>query len=98
MTYKLKRESCWVNRKFLLTTIMAFLTMNCELEINHLVRTLISKRKVVIIHKIWTVDKVTILPRVTMSDGVILGVNAVVKNDNPPYCAAGEKPAYLNNI
>ena len=95
MTYKLKRESCWVNRKILLTTIMAFLTMNCELEINHLVRTLISKRKVVIIHEIWTVDKVTIPPRVPMSDRVSFGGNAGVTQDNPPSGAAGEKPPKL---
>ena len=56
-------------------------------------RIVVSKGPVHIGKNVWIGDKVTILPNVTIGDGAIIGANAVVSKDIPPYCIAIGIPA-----
>ena len=58
-------------------------------------RILFSKGRVCIGKKVWIGDKATILPNVTIGDGAIIGANAVVSKDIPPYCIAAGNPARI---
>lgn len=56
-------------------------------------REVVSKGPVVIGQNVWIGDKATILPGVTIGDGAIIGANAVVSKDIPPYSVAYGIPA-----
>ena len=55
-------------------------------------RKLYSKGAVRIGHNVWIGDKATILPGVTIGDGVVIGANSVVTKDIPSYCVAVGNP------
>ena len=46
-------------------------------------RPIISKGSVIIGKNVWVGDKATILPGVTIGDGVIVGANSVITKDIP---------------
>lgn len=56
-------------------------------------REIVSKGPVIIGKNVWVGDKATVLPGVTIGDGVIVGANSVVTKDIPPYCVVGGNPA-----
>lgn len=55
-------------------------------------RTLKSKGAVIIEDNVWIGDKATILPGVTIGKGSVIGANAVVSKDVPPYSIAVGNP------
>lgn len=58
-------------------------------------RPVVSKGPVVIGKNVWLCDKCTILPGVTIGDGVVVAANAVVTKDVPSYCVVGGNPARI---
>ena len=60
-------------------------------------RPLVSKGKVVIGENVWIGDKATILPGVSIGDGAVIGANAVVTKDVPPYSVVVGNPAKIIN-
>ena len=56
-------------------------------------RKLFSKGPVIIGKNVWLGDKVTVLPGVTIGDGVVVGANSVVTKDIPAYSVACGNPA-----
>jgi len=56
-------------------------------------RELFSKGKVCIEDDVWVGENVAILPNVTIGRGSIIGANAVVSKDIPPYSIAAGNPA-----
>lgn len=56
-------------------------------------RKVTSKGPVIIGKNVWIGDKATILPGVTIGDGVVIGANSVVTHDIPSYCVAAGNPA-----
>lgn len=56
-------------------------------------RPLYSKGPVIIEDNVWVGEQVCIMPGVTISHGSIIGANAVVTHDVPPYCVVGGNPA-----
>ena len=56
-------------------------------------RAVVSKGEVVIGKNVWIGDKATILPNVHIGDGAVVGANAVVTKDVPPYSVVGGIPA-----
>lgn len=58
-------------------------------------RPIVSKGSVIIGKNVWVGDKATILPGVTIGDGVVVGANSVVTKDVPPYCIVGGNPAKI---
>lgn len=55
-------------------------------------RPLTSKGPVVIEDNVWIGDKATILPGVTIGKGSVIGANAVVSKEVPPYSIAVGNP------
>ena len=55
-------------------------------------RHLQSKGAVIIGKNVWIGDKATILPGVKIGNGAVIGANAVVTKDIPPYCLAVGNP------
>lgn len=66
-----------------------------NLQISPADRKIFSKGPVVIGKNVWIGDKATILPGVTIGDGVIVGANSVVTKDIPSYCMAAGNPAVV---
>ena len=58
-------------------------------------RELDIKGPVVIGDNVWIGDKVSILSGVTIGEGSIIGCNAVVTHDIPPYSVVGGVPAKI---
>lgn len=58
-------------------------------------RPITSKGAVRIGNNVWIGDKATILPSVTIGDGVVVAANSVVTKDVPPYCVVGGNPARI---
>ena len=58
-------------------------------------RKVVSKGPVIIGNNVWIGDKATILPNVTIGDGVVVAANAVVNKDVPPYCVVAGIPAKI---
>lgn len=58
-------------------------------------RNLYIKGPVVIGDNVWIGDKVSILSGVTIGEGSIIGCNAVVTHDIPPYSVVGGVPAKI---
>ena len=56
-------------------------------------RMVISNGEVVIGENVWIGDKATILPGVHIGNGAVVGANAVVTKDVPPFCVVGGIPA-----
>lgn len=58
-------------------------------------RPLYSKGPVVIEDCVWIGEMACILPGVHIGKGCIVGANAVVTHDVPPYCVVGGNPARI---
>lgn len=58
-------------------------------------RNVVSKGEVVIGENVWIGDKATILPGVHIGEGAVVGANAVVTKDVPPFCVVGGIPAKI---
>lgn len=56
-------------------------------------RPVVSKGGVKIGYNVWIGDKATILPGVTIGDGVVVAANSVVTKDVPAYCVVAGIPA-----
>lgn len=63
------------------------------LDSHPLDREILSKGPVIIGKNVWLADKVSVMPGVTIGDGVIVAANAVVTHDIPPYSIAAGNPA-----
>lgn len=63
------------------------------LDMNPDLREVVSKGPVVIEDFVWIGEGACILPGVTIGKGSIIGANAVVTKDIPPYSVAGGNPA-----
>lgn len=63
------------------------------LDIRPNLRPLVSKGPVIIEDNVWVGEMVCILPGVKIGKGSIIGANAVVTKDVPPYCVVGGNPA-----
>ena len=72
-------------------------TLNEMMSMAPTTRPLYSKGRVSIGKNVWIGDKATILPGVTIGDGVIVGANSVVTKDIPPYKIAIGCPAKIIN-
>lgn len=59
------------------------------------VRPLYSKGPIVIGNNVWIGEKVAVLGGVKIGDGAIIGANAVVTHDVPPYSIAVGCPAKI---
>lgn len=69
-----------------------------DLETAPLSRKIISKGPVIIEDNVWLGDKVTILPGVTVGKGSIIGANAVITKNVPPFALVGGNPAKVIKI
>ncbi|MCH5216316.1 MAG: acyltransferase [Muribaculaceae bacterium] len=58
-------------------------------------RQLSSKGAVIIEDNVWIGEKASILPGVHIGKGCIIGANAVVTRDIPPYSVVGGNPARI---
>lgn len=58
-------------------------------------RPVVSKGEVYIGDNVWIGDKVTILPGTKIGEGSIIGANAVVTKDIPPYSIVVGNPARI---
>ena len=61
-------------------------------------RKIYSKGPVIIGKNVWIGDKATLLPGVTIGDGAVIGANAVVSKDVPPFCVVAGNPAMIKAI
>lgn len=69
-----------------------------SLQIEPLMRPVISKGPVVIGKNVWLGDKATILPGVTIGEGAVIGANSVVTKDVAPYTVVAGIPAKEINV
>lgn len=65
------------------------------LEIPPLLRDINTKGPVIIEDNVWLGDKVAVLPGVRIGRGAVIGANAVVTKDVPPYAVAAGNPAKI---
>lgn len=66
-----------------------------QMDMNPDLRPVSSKGPVVIEDCAWIGEGVSIMPGVTIGHGSIIGANAVVTKDIPPYCVAVGNPARI---
>lgn len=66
-----------------------------EMSVSPLKRCLYSKNPITIGDRVWIGDKVTILAGINIGEGAIIGSNAVVTKDVPPYSIAVGVPAKI---
>lgn len=58
-------------------------------------RPIFSKGPVIIGKNVWIGDKATILPNVTIGDGVVIAANTVVTKSVPAFCVVAGNPARI---
>lgn len=68
-------------------------TLSTDLDKSPIKRPVFSKGPVIIGDNVWIGDKATILANVKIGKGSIIGANAVVTKDVPPYSMAVGSPA-----
>ena len=66
-----------------------------RLALRPTMRPLYSKAGIVIGNNVWIGEKAAVLAGVTIGDGAIIGANAVVTHDVPPYSVAVGCPARI---
>lgn len=66
-----------------------------ELDINPILRPVVSKGEVTIDDNVWIGEKASIMPGVHIGKGSIIAANAVVTKDIPPYTIVGGCPAKI---
>lgn len=59
------------------------------------IRPMVSKGPVIIDNNVWIGEMACIMPGVHIGQGSIIGANAVVTHDVPPYCVVGGNPAKI---
>ena len=64
-----------------------------ELDVHPMLRDIVSKGPIIIEDNVWIGEKASILSGVTIGRGSIIGANAVVTKDIPPYSIAVGCPA-----
>lgn len=69
-----------------------------SLRLSPLERPIYSKGAVRIGKNVWLGDKVTILPGVTIGDGVVVGANSVITKSIPSYSVVVGNPAHVIKI
>lgn len=72
--------------------------LESEMDIEPQKRDVYSKGPVIIGNNVWLGDKVTVCPGVHIGDGCVIGANAVITKDIPPYCVACGNPAKVVKI
>ncbi len=88
-------DGCLTGKWVTITDNSHGLTDISSLQLSPIGRNLVSKGPVVIGRNVWIGDKATILPGVTIGDGVVIAANAVVTKDVPSYCVVGGIPARI---
>lgn len=66
-----------------------------ELDINPILRPIVSTGEVIIEDDVWIGERVSIMPGVHIGKGSIIAANAVVTKDVPPYTIVGGCPAKI---
>lgn len=66
-----------------------------DCDISPIYRTVYSKGPVIIENNVWIGDKATIMANVRIGRCSIIGANAVVTKDIPPYSIVGGNPARI---
>ena len=66
-----------------------------EMLIQPIKRRLVSKGEIIIGDNVWIGDKATILAGISIGQGAIIGANAVVTRDVPPFSIVGGNPARI---
>lgn len=84
-----------IGRKVFITDNSHGVSNRSLMDMRPNLRPLYSKGSVVIEDCVWIGEMVCIMPGVTIGRGSIIGANAVVTKDIPPYCVAGGNPAHI---
>ncbi len=84
-----------IGRKVFITDNSHGLSVRAQLDVPPNFRPLYSKGAVVIEDNVWIGEMACILPGVTIGRGSIVGANAVVTRDIPPYSVAAGNPAHV---
>lgn len=87
------KDNVRMGRKVFITDNAHGATERSLLDIRPNLRPLSSKGPVVIEENVWIGEMVCIMPGVTIGRGAIIGANAVVTHDVPPYTLVGGNPA-----
>lgn len=82
-----------MGRKIFITDNAHGASIRDLLDVQPIIRPLYSKGDVVIEDNVWIGEMVCIMPGVTIGHGSIVGANAVVTKDMPPYSIIGGNPA-----
>lgn len=82
-----------MGRKIFITDNAHGASIRDLLDMRPNIRPLFSKGPVVIEDNVWIGEMVCIMPGVTIGHGSIVGANAVVTKDMPPYSIIGGNPA-----
>ena len=64
-------------------------------ENDYIQRCLVNKQQIIIGHDVWIGGNATIIKGVKIGNGAIIGSNAVVTKDVPPYAIVGGNPAKI---
>lgn len=88
-------DNVTIGRKVFITDNAHGASTHELMDIRPLLRPLHSKGAVVIEDCAWIGEMVCIMPGVTIGHGSIVGANAVVTKDVPPYCVVGGNPAHI---
>ena len=86
-------EGCLTGKWVTITDNAHGKTDMASLNISPIKRELVSKGPVIIGKNVWVGDKATILPGVTIGEGSVIGANAVVTKDIPPFSIVVGNPA-----
>lgn len=84
-----------MGKKVLITDNAHGISSRDMVEIPPKERLLYSKGPVIIEDNVWIGEKASILPGVHIGRGCIIGANAVVTSNIPPYCIVAGNPARI---
>lgn len=84
-----------MGRKIFITDNAHGASIREHLELPPKLRPMTSKGPVIIEDNVWIGEMVCIMPGVTIGRGAIIGANAVVTHDVPPYSVVGGNPAKI---
>jgi acetyltransferase-like isoleucine patch superfamily enzyme len=84
-----------IGRKVFITDNAHGASKRALLDIPANLRPLISKGPVIIEDNVWIGEMACIMPGVTIGRGAIIGANAVVTHDIPPYTLVAGNPAHV---
>lgn len=84
-----------MGRKIFITDNAHGASLRSLLDMSPNKRPLASKGPVTIGDNVWIGEMVCIMPGVKIGKGSIIGANAVVTKDIPPYCVVGGNPAKI---